>query len=231
MAVELVSGCATELCKKDIGIITGMIFGDGCIPNGKKYFRVWHSTKQKEYVEHKRDVLSNIFGSNIKISLQSQKHYSGNIYKTCGFSVHNKDFFTKMYNEHYFNCKKEYTPQNLRMLNAEGLAYWFMDDGSTGCRIHKERGKTEPSSVYLELATYCSLKEACMIKSYFNDVWEIFPRTRKSQTSSGDEVYNINFNTKESKKFYEVIKQHIIPSMEYKLRFMDIKLSRDKKEI
>lgn len=206
------------MTESERSLLLGIVVGDGCITkNG--VLRVWHSVKQRNYLEYKKNLVSNILGRKININECVTLHYTGKIYKTCGFSI-SAEFFRKTRNNFYFNGKKHLTKQILSFLTPHALAIWFMDDGSTGCRIHKERGKIEPSSFYFDLATYCNFEEAEIIQSYFAEMWNIYPKIRNaSKTNSAVKQYCINFNTKEAKKFYGLIKDHIIPEMQYKLRY------------
>lgn len=201
-------------------ILMGMIVGDGCLTSSKRSLKIYHSTKQREYLEYKKKLVEQILSKKINTCNSSNLHYSGNTYHTCGFTV-SHPFFKSIYDSIYIDGKKTLTMDYLKQLTKEAIAIWIMDDGSTGCRIHKERAKTEPSSIYIDLSTYCSHTQAELVVDYFKEVWDIYPKIRCTGKNKPDLVkWNINFNTKESKKLCSLIEAHIIPTMQYKLRYV-----------
>ena len=205
------------------GILMGMVWGDGCIKpkrhtlkTGKKVtyyeFVIGHSSKQKEYIEAKRDRFHSIFGGKKpKISSRSFKLKGYETEHTeLRFSRQHK-YFSTLYHWCYPKGKKTYTRKALDYLNPEGIAYWLMDDSGLSKKKRKD-GSTIPSE--MRLFTYCSEEEVEVIVKYFFEVWGI---QGKKRFYKKDSKWNVVFNMENSKKLELLVKDFFVPSMFYKL--------------
>lgn len=180
-------------------VLIGSILGDGCIQ--LRYKRCYsyieaHCLKQEKYLLWKNSFLNFYMGyTKHKLAKEGKQ---ANIYKS-------NISFKKYYNLFYPNGKKIVTKEILDMLELLGLAVWFMDDGN-----YNYWNKT------IRIATLgFNLKENKIIQSYLKNKHNLkcgFEKRIKINTK-----YFLSFNQSETKKFIEVIKPYIIPSMEYKI--------------
>lgn len=203
------------------GVLIGMLWGDGCLKLKKHTkidgsisnyteFVIGHSSKQEEYIKCKRDKFHSIMGGKIP-KIHSRNFYLGSqLHTELRFSRQHK-YFNILHRWMYPNGKKQYTRFLLDMMNEEGLAYWYQDDG---CLDKKKRKDGTISSVEMRIYTYCSEKEADIIIEYLKDTYNIVARKRKYRKK---EQYNIVMNTLNAKKFELLIKDYVVPSMMYKL--------------
>ncbi len=204
-------------------IIIGMILGDGCIKTKphtlqdgtkKTYFEmsISHCPKQLRYLQWKASKLHSIFGGKPwKISGASTTIKSNN--KTYeAFRISKQHPYFKLLHRWIYsnNGKKFYTRNLLDKLSPEGIAYWYMDDGSL---VTQRNNAGEISSFSIRLYTYTSLEEAEIIRTYFKEVHSLEFRISKY---TGKEQYNLRCGTKEGIKFLSLIQKYKSPDMEYK---------------
>ena len=107
----------------------------------------------------------------------------------------------------YPNGKKEYTRQVLDLLDAQGLAIWFMDDGCIDRPVDKN-----PMGILNTCGHKPNGEEEVVIQKYFEEVWNI-----KVSLNKNHGRYRIRMSNPEFKKFIEIIKPYIIPSLLYKI--------------
>jgi hypothetical protein len=213
----------------DRGSLVGMVLGDGHISYRTRYNKdkngvakyeyidssliIGHSTKQYRYCEYKRNKIHSIFGGKLnKIVMVKHTLSNGKTYIGCRIQKTNKYFrylHRKFYNK---QNKKIITREVLDYLTPEGLAYWFMDDGS--CSHNKNKlGKV--TSIFGSISTYVSLEEAEIICEYFRDMWDIDCRKGYCKKTKS---YMHRFNTNAFLKFANIIEPYLIPSMRYKIK-------------
>jgi hypothetical protein len=203
-------------------IIIGMLLGDGCIKikphtltNGDKKnyyeFCIAHSPKQLRYLQWKGSKLHSIFGGKVwKVSEGSTTLSNSVTYQSFRVSKQHP-YFKLLHRWAYSNNNKKYfTRSLLDKLSPEGIAYWYMDDGSLVKTVNNTGGI---SSFQIRLYTYCSLEEANTIKLYFKDTYDIEFNISKH---TGKEQYCLRCNTKEGTKFLNLIHKYKAPDMEYK---------------
>lgn len=203
------------------GALVGMAFGDGYVNTSPKFknglpvnrseLRVLHSVAQKDYCEHKCGVVNKLL--NRHCSVTEVKNGPGGKYKAAQFSV-SHPYFKQIKKWLYPNGVKTYTEQNLSMLTPEGIAYWYMDDGSARRNISV---KGIISSVSTNISTMCSKDEVNRIIDYFSSEHGIAFKRRYDKRKRDDIAWYIECNTTESRKFGRLIEPYVIPSMLYKL--------------
>lgn len=184
------------------GIICGMLLGDAgrCRNN----FYIAHSTKQTEYALFKRDLLELI--TNKQVNTRQWKTKYG--YETIRIEPKLIPLTRVMVKKCYQNGVKSFSEKFLNYLTLQGIAIWFMDDGSksfkrVGDRIH---------AVEVTLNTYLSKGENEVIISYFKEKWNIQWGLNKSRNK-----YRLRMGTQESRKFFNLVEPYIIDSMRYKI--------------
>src|SRR5882672_9532299 len=176
--------------RRDRGILYGMAIGDGCVickkrlkdgkyPYIQSEIRIGHSIKQIEYIAHKAKLLHQIFGGNLP-SITKFEHFLpsiGKSYQQCRI-VKSNNYFRQMHSDIYPYGKKEYTVSNLSKLTDEGIAIWYMDDGSIGRNYNKDNFVT---SVSTRIHICCSYEEAILIQKFFKEQYGIDARVMKEK--------------------------------------------------
>jgi len=199
---------------KVISKLVGMVLGDGHIQHtyapGNARIMLSHSIKQKEYMEHKVELLSSIFGGPGNI-----RSYEWHGYTTLSYSTPVTSLLTELHKLFYVDKKKHVTQDLLDLLDDEGAALWFMDDGSMSAQKDKT-GKVIGYSIRLCSDCFTD-QEVMMIRDWFI------------------EKYNSNFTIQRTENgcprlvaglgrvlpFLNRIKPYIIPSMLYKFDYIE----------
>jgi len=201
--------------KQDRGKLVGMVLGDGYIRTASAKDKLagrriapqivlGHSIHQEDYMKYKTDILNKMFGGNASIGYKDGK------YKSCYLNKSNP-YFKTLKGMMYKNGEKYISRQVLDMLTPEGIAIWFMDDGSY--RINR-RSDGSVSSISLAISTYCSKEEVDEIIKYFKEKYDI---TFKSAFCKRTQLWYIRANTSDSRKFSNLILPYMIGSMLYKV--------------
>lgn len=201
--------------KEKRGVLVGMSIGDGYLQTTIRaiVLKIEHSTKQAAYLEHKRNRLAALVGGKIP-EIHVRHRFDKRTNKTYSTTYFTKSikYFKILKKYLYPNGKKTYSERILKRLTPEGIAYWYMDDGSAKTSINKRTGKISSCQTYL--CTYCSSKEADIIIEYFVKYWNIKFQKHFHKPCN---AFNVCANTENSIKFVELIKPFIIPSMLYKI--------------
>lgn len=191
-------------------LLIAVAIGDGCISK-KGQILINHSWKQKDYCYWLYSLLKH---NGIKVG-KMQRYIGSNGYlnKTIQyrFCVSTYSFNSVLRRCMYNGSKKYISRKLLNRLSQQGLAIWFMDDGTILRR--KYNGKYK--GFYLRISTYCSSEQADIIIKYFNEEWNIYPT--KVCEHKRDNKYTINFGAKEGRKFIDIIKPYMCPSLMYKV--------------
>jgi hypothetical protein len=185
------------------GILVGMLLGDG--GRSKKNFFIQHSSKQEEYILFKKNLLEQITRKSVNVRRWDTKE---------GYSLIRIDpklipITRVLVKKLYKAGTKTITRKFLNLLTPQGIAIWFMDDGSKSFK--KKNGKIH--AVEITLNTYISQEENEIIISYFSEVWGFKWGLNKSKN-----FYRLRMGTQEGKKFFSFISPYIHESMLYKIK-------------
>lgn len=209
-----------ELRKKSI--LIALCIGDGYITNQKQvknghtyqynYLEISHGQYQKEYIEWKANLCKSITGK--KCTVREKKYKAKNI---CGNEKETPasigytftctaSYFRILRKWLYPNNKKKLDTKYLSYLDEQGLAIWYMDDGSTYVS-KSDRGFT------VEFSTHIPEQEANSIINMFKSKWQIqFYLHKKSENQ-----YNIRAYSSNALKFIKLIEPFVPNCMAYKL--------------
>lgn len=179
-----------------------MLLGDGgrCRNN----FYIGHSTKQREYALFKKELLESITGKPVNIRERSTKQGYFQIRLEPKLIPLTRVMVKKCYKEGIKSPSLNF----LRYLTLQGLAIWFMDDGSKSFK--KVDGKVH--AVEVTLNTYLSREENEIIISFFKDKWDIQWGLNKSKNH-----YRLRMGTKEARRFFALVEPFVHDSMKYKI--------------
>lgn len=192
------------LTKQQKDVLIGTLLGDGCLElNGTKVrLRIDHSDKQREYVEWKHKIFANI-AANKPRAVNVLDRRTKKIYNHCCFDTLSKTLFAE-YRQLFYKSGDKIVPPNIEkfLKNRLSLAVWFMDDG------YKRR---DCRGLHVNTQSYC-LEEQRILQNCLKKNFKIDTSIHRQ---SGK--YKLYVPAKGSKRFCNLIAQHIVPSMRYKL--------------
>lgn len=175
----------------------GTLLGDGSIgrnTNRGYYVQIAHSAKQRDYIEHKAKILG------VKTHDYKNSGFSKLPLVTCWFK---NAAFSKYIEEVILRSGKKFINEKwMKDLGPEGIAYWFMDDGS--------------SSVYsAHFHTQGFLLEENQILQAKLETYGVHTTLHKTNDGHGHFIY-VRSSGREI--LYDMIEPFIIPSMKYKMK-------------
>jgi hypothetical protein len=180
-------------------IVWGTLLGDGYVyPNGT--LQIDHAVKQQAYVDWKYERLKAVVGkppcSIVRIHpVSGRRTQSVRFYTRAVFRIEREAFYSE-------GVKR--VPIDIgRWLDPLALAVWYMDDGGRG-------GRT-PLGMVWNIAPYLpadrELLQAALFERYGI-------QTTIQSAGSGTHLY---IRARSAERFIDVVGDHIIPSMRYKL--------------
>lgn len=203
-------------------ILIGLLLGDANIqifrktePITKARLRILHSVKQVDYLKHKFDLFRTYIRQ--KDILFSQEKAKGHTYHKCYFHTETLKQFAFFYNLFYkkhFKTGKVYkvVPRFIhRYLEPITLAYWYMDNGSL-------KWKNRSKAVRICTDSF-SKSEVEYLVLLLNKKYDLKARTFKARS-------RLRISIPNSKgEFNKLIESYILPSMRYKIPFIELKKS------
>lgn len=185
-------------------LLIGSLLGDGCFCSvGSKTknmcLSIAHSEKQKEYLEYKWRILNkyNLASSIVRYHTNS-KRYS---HELIGYRFKSKlhPIFTDIRIKYYdLQGHKRVFEEFVKDIDALGLAIWYMDDGYV-----------TKNSCILSTCSF-TLEEQSLLADILLDKFDLHFTVGKYDNS-------MYLQARDFPKFVNLIKDYIIPSMQYKL--------------
>lgn len=197
-----------SLSKEQEQMVLGSLLGDmnlsvpGVNRNVNSRLAIVQSEQQEELFIKKVEILGEFMGS-YRLYISNPDNRTGKVYKSWRGNSKAHKVFTDIYYLLYPNGVKTLTKEYLNKIdNPIALAYWFMDDGS-------ECGT---------IATNCfSLDEVELLINWLKTKWNIISTKQKNRVN-----YVLHISQKSRLDFERLIFPYMIPSMYYKLKFLDI---------
>lgn len=213
-----------ELSENDKKLLLALCIGDGCLrkphpKSGNVQLEVGHSIKQEAYCKWKRDLVYKIFGGKNppKIGYKTIKlKNSDKEYYACRFTK-SHPYFTYLRKILYPNGVKVMTREILEKLTVEGIAIWYMDDGSFYKKDNEDKTKSICFDLRISTDSF-SYEENQLICDFFREKFNI--RFYPYQYHK-DREHNwiIRANKQAAIKFIDLIEPYVIPEMRYKIEY------------
>lgn len=193
-----------KITKELRNYLIAIAIGDGYIDKSGNIW-VWHSSKQKDYVEYKFNLVKTVCKHK---ELLTRTVYTGDV--QYGFKCSHSKFTKTLRKILYPNGKKTITRKLLNRLDSEHLAIWWMDDGHCSNIYYKPTGNLRSS--ISTLSTCVSREENQVIIDWLQDKFGIRFGQRKMKN-----YYALTCRLAEGRKLRSVIGNFVIPSLTYKL--------------
>lgn len=196
-------------------LLLGTLLGDSSFrkTTGKRVrYSVGHCEDQREYIE----MIGQVFTEN-SISFTTHEGFKKslgyeNAQKTITLATRTEDIFQELYKITHRDNKKRVSKEWIDRLDAEGFAYFVMDDGCVGS---KQIGKGKES--FLDLAT-CSFSEE-ENNLIINRLKELGINSYIYKVVNSVKTYPIiRIHKEDSRKFSEMIEPYFVNCLRYKLR-------------
>ena len=183
-------------------ILVGLLLGDGHLETqnrGQTYrLKVEHSIVQKDYV----DWLYGKFKDLARTQPQAKKR-KGKNQDSYWFSTYSLGTFRFYAKQFYADGRKKIPNVIAKLLNRQGLAVWFMDDGSYKSNRHR---------TFIIHAIGYHKNDLELIKSVLLEKFGIDTAIHRQYGK-----WRLYITSHSARKFKHIVEPHIIPSMKYKL--------------
>lgn len=192
-----------EYGKNKTGILVGLLLGDACISAAGR-LEIGHSIKQKDYLLYKKDRLKYFF------NFSYTERYTGENKKFLECYIRsNTTKYLKLMRKLWYKPNKVLSKKMIYKISIEGLAYWYLDDGSLVFQRNK-LGKIESRKGYLNTQGF-SYEENVLLQNMLKDKFNINTRIHKDKM-----YYRLYLNSSELRKLLNIISPYIPFSMKYK---------------
>jgi len=189
--------------QEQLSIVNGSLLGDGCLyeawpGSSKNYtFAKMHSVKQQAYIDWVHEKLKPFTRTPIKPYAPTQSLRLRTI---------SHQTFTELKSVFYRNGKKV-LPTSIESIIADPLALtvWFMDDGNLS------QSYDIPHGYHINTQSFTE-KENEKIASLLAKVWNVDCTIQKNHKK-----FRIFVRSRSMKTFANIVRPHILPSMQYKL--------------
>jgi len=195
-----------KLNEHQLQCIIGTLLGDGSLsikPYGQISYSTSHGLEQRDYLKH----ISSVLRVNWHKYVKNENSYSAgkDYYK---LNYYNKYELLKIAKFVLANKRKTITKEWCDQLTAEGLAYWFMDDGSS-CN--------SGSSISVEFSTLSfTLREINMLRDMLFIKFGIYTTIRKHGNDGYGRV--ISLRQISVNRFMDLIEPYIVDCLKYKIK-------------
>lgn len=195
------------------GLLAGMLLGDGCLSLGggrNAYMSIWQKAAHEEYLRHKAGLLEEFTAVTVypASGKTTKGTYPGVVCKT-----RRHPLYTRLHQIAYPGGKKTVTTTWLSWLSAQGLALWYMDDGSLNKRwSHNKSGRYRIASrtIALNSCGY-SLDENRLLRDFIQDRFGVQMKVRPNGP-----YYRLMCGAREGNRFLAIIRPYLVPCMAYK---------------
>lgn len=197
-----------------LNILTGMILGDACLIKchdcHHALLKLQHGASQRAYLSHKVAILREITLVNVRDIADDGYGYSTTIAETRTHPV-----YTKLRNRWYPDGVKVVTRQALEPLDAQGLAYWYMDDGSLTVHYRTlASGRKSPKGREIHFHTQSfSHEEQEILQGFLLDRFGFSARISRHK----GKYWVLGMGAVEGKKMLDIVRPYILPMFDYKL--------------
>lgn len=192
-------------------MMLGSLLGDAGlsyrIRNGNSSFEFYvaHGPKQREYIKYQAEMLNVNLGTYKK----SSKSFGPNgIYHRYSYS--NKKELKKLHSLCFKDNRKVVNEKWLSQIDAQGIAYWFMDDGSSSYDVSNNK------TVMVRFATQSFSKEENEMLIEKLQTFGVETTLRQIKDGTG---YNIYVRQRSVNNLMDLVEPYIVTSdMKYKIK-------------
>lgn len=197
--------------------IAAFTLGDGFLRRRNKTCNASYALNQlyihKEYIEWQASILESLTSVSIKYVNAYNDGYNHRAQYRLLTKTH--PMYTTMHDRIYMNGRKTVSPHDLKLLDFESMAIWYMDDGFILRSSNRANGDMTLCTDNFTFAEVSLLQKA---------IWERLEipfNIRRKQTNTGV-VFRLTCTRKNTPKLISGIEKYIFPSFQYKLHTNDI---------
>lgn len=200
-------------------LVSAFMLGDGCLrvwsnrPNLPAGYSLSQVDKHEEYVKWQQSILENItsttlshYQPEIKDGVSRQGYYK--------LATKSHPFFQTLRDRWYHNGRKTISLHDLKLMDWEMMAIWYMDDGY----ILNTENKYHNGHVYLCTDNYTEAEVVMLQKVIYDALGVAMSIRQRGRKKDGTRIYRLTAKNIQAEKFIEGVRPYIFKSFEYKVR-------------
>lgn len=182
-------------------------------PKNSHYYLKQLST-HRDYVEYQASILEHITGTSITVN-DSYTDNRGYVSKEqLHLKTKNHPFFTTMRNRVYYNGIKAVSVHDLKLLDWQCAALFYMDDGW----LEVDTRTTKEDYVRVGIASHSYTHgDNILLRSAIAEKLGVHFDIARHKQKSGEYKFYLRAKKDQAKRFLEGVSPYILPSFEYKL--------------
>jgi len=213
-----------KLSNEQLQCFLGTLLGDASLIYRRELYeyQTSHCLEQKEYLEH----IANVLNRKPHEYIKCENSFSpGKLYYRVGYN--NKTTLEKIAKITTVNYKKSVTEKWVDAIDAIGIAYWFMDDGSSSW-YRKTKNHTWRSIVRFSTLSFNEYElKLLQYKLEKYNIGSYFIKCSDKKIKNYENRYEIIIKEKSINIFFDMIEPYIVKCMKYKIKRNPV---RQKKE-
>jgi hypothetical protein len=204
---SVTEGVSTMNDEEIRGAIIGMVLGDGSLPmNGRSinaHMDYAHCIKQREYAVWKSSILEKLTSVRVTDGVSRAR---GKEYPKVRVISKTHPTYTHLWKRFYHNGRKTVDSFLMDHLTPLGLAIWYQDDGHL-------KNHEDYLTPILETNSFNVAEHMIMTKA-LADKFHLEFRAN----SLNAKYLMLRLRRKDRERFFDIIREHIHPTMDYKIR-------------
>ena len=189
------------------GAVIGMVLGDGHLNLSQRstnaHMDFAHCAKQREYAEWKAKILENLTSVRVVDGISKSK---GIEYPNVRVLSKTHPLYTHLWKRFYHNGRKTVDRFLMNCLTPLGLALWYQDDGHL-------KNHEEYLTPVLETNSFNVAEHEIMTKALADNFHLEF---RANHLNA--KYLMLRLRRKDRERFFDIIREHVHPTMIYKIR-------------
>ena len=193
-----------EMDKRKRSLLYALSMFDGYVrPDG--LLQVSHCDADAQYSQWKADMFHSAFGGKAPSvnSTQGQTRWTKS-----------HPYLKQIRRVLYPDGVRQWSTKALDMLDEQGLAIWYLDDGTYRTNVGKDGWI---GSVATSISTSCSQHDAELIQAWFEDRWDVHWKIRRNRHLGPEHECFLDLNTGQSRHFIRLIEPYVPQCMVRKL--------------
>lgn len=200
-------------------LVSSFMLGDGFLrvwkdrPNLSAGYGLSQVDKHEEYVLWQQKILENITSTTLHHYPSSEKK-GVNRQGVFKLATKGHPFFQTLRDRWYHDGRKTISLHDLKLMDWQMLAIWYMDDGY----LLNSEYKSHDGHVYLCTDNYTESEVVLLQKIIYSSLGIAMDIRQRGKKKDGTRIYRLVARNAQAAKFMDGVRPYIFKSFSYKLR-------------
>lgn len=206
-------------------IIAASVLADGYIEK-QKYGNARYKLSQKsdhldyiDYISNYLETLTKVTRYEIPAASYEIKNKLCNVSAQLRITTMAHPAYTTIHSRFYLDGVKRVSQHDLVFIDAEFMAVWFQEDGST--KVPKD-SKSPNLEISLCTDSFSYGDQVLLRRAIIERTGFIFNVQRRGKNKNGEQTYRLHLSRKQTDEFIDYVYPYIVPSFMYKIERQEI---------